>query len=193
MNMLLEYKNNLLLICLATSISACSGTPAPIEINSQQKVLVLVNKNAPAWVNNGSGMLHKQDSRMFIGVASAVPAGDMAQQKAEADDKARAEVSRVLASYMVVVAKDYAGACLSPSPVPQQLNNAEKIAMANARIIASWRDPQSNSIWVMSELDMKYVKDALPELTNSTIDVKGFFESNADVIFDRLNKDVNIQ
>ena len=40
---------------------------------------------------------------------------------------------------------------------------------------------------------MKYVKDALPELTNSTIDVKGFFESNADVIFDRLNKDVNIQ
>jgi predicted transposase YbfD/YdcC len=52
-------------------------------------------------------MVSNQDGRIFYGVASATPQGDMALQKSIADDKAIVELARVLTTYLDVVSLDY--------------------------------------------------------------------------------------
>jgi len=64
-------------------------------------------------VNEGTNILNNKDERLFHGVGSASPTGDMSLQRSVADDRARAEVARVLSSYMEVVSSDYMAAAKS--------------------------------------------------------------------------------
>ena len=64
-------------------------------------------KGAPDWVNKGTNIINDKKGRLFHGVGSAPPLGDDSLQVSTADDRARAEVARVLSSYMDVVSNDY--------------------------------------------------------------------------------------
>jgi phage tail tape-measure protein len=61
--------------------------------------------------------------------------------------------------------------------------------MAGARIIGSWRDPASNTIWSIAELDMKYVKSTMAGVADMNGDLKRYIETSADNIFDHLSKE----
>jgi hypothetical protein len=80
-------------------ISACSSAT---KVESDLGI-----KGAPDWVNQGSNIISDKDGRLFHGVGSASPMGEMSLQKSVADERARAEVARVLSSYMDVVSSDY--------------------------------------------------------------------------------------
>ena len=103
----------------ALAISACSSTT---QVESD-----LGLKGAPDWVNKGTNVLNDKGGRLFHGVGSASPMGDMALQKSAADDRARAEVARILSSYMDVVSSDYlssakgSGASVSEEAVSRQI------------------------------------------------------------------------
>ena len=79
---------------VASALSACSSTT---QVESDLSI-----KGAPDWVNEGTHILNDKDGRLFHGVGLASPMGDMSLQKSVADDRARAEVARVLSSYMDV-------------------------------------------------------------------------------------------
>jgi len=126
--------------------------------------------------------------------------GDLALQKATADDRARAEVARVLSSYMDVVSNDYTASARSgetgdkntgvnEEAISRQIKNTTKINMAGARIIGSWRDPKSNAIWSIAELDMKHVKSTMAGVNDMNPDLKRYIETSADNIFDRVAKE----
>ena len=85
---------------LVVVVTGCSSEPTQVESN-------LGIKGAPDWVNKGSNSLSTKEGRLFHGVGSASQMGDMALQKSVADDRARAEVARILSSYMDVVSNDY--------------------------------------------------------------------------------------
>ncbi len=176
------------LLILLAFITACARQPAQVESN-------LFIKGAPDWVNKGSNILNKEDARLFYGVGSAAPMGDMALQKAVADDRARAEVARVLTSYLEVVSNDYLSAARSgdtavnEESVSQQITSTTKINMTGARIIGSWRDLESNTIWSIAELDMKYVKSTMAGINEMNPGLKLYFETSADTIFDHVAKE----
>jgi hypothetical protein len=173
---------------LATSIAACSSGPTKVESD-------LGLKGAPDWVNEGTSTLNNKDGRLFHGVGSASPTGDMSLQKSIADDRARAEVARVLSSYMDVVTNDYMAAAksggtgVSEESVSRQIKNLSKVNLTGARIIGSWRDPKTNIIYSIAELDMKQVKDTLGGVQDMNTDLKRYIETQADNIFDRVAKE----
>ncbi|MBI5890094.1 MAG: hypothetical protein HZB47_05385 [Nitrosomonadales bacterium] len=175
------------LAVLATIITACSSTT---KVESD-----LGLKGAPDWVNEGTSILNNKDGRLFHGVGSASPTGDMSLQKSVADDRARAEVARVLSSYMDVVTNDYMATAksgdtgVSEESVSRQIKNLSKVNLTGAKIIGSWRDPKTNVIYSIAELDMKHVKDTLGGVQDMNTDLKRYIETQADNIFDRVAKE----
>ena len=172
---------------LAAVIAACS-TSTNVESD-------LGIKGAPDWVNQGTSVLNDKDGRLFHGVGSATPVGDMSLQKSVADDRARAEVARVLSSYMDVVSSDYmaaaksSGTGVSEESVSRQIKNLSKVNLTGAKIIGSWRDPKTNIIYSIAELDMKHVKETLSGVQDMNTDLKRYIETQADNIFDRVAKE----
>jgi hypothetical protein len=181
-------KKILSLAMLVAVFSGCSSEPTKVESN-------LGIKGAPDWVNKGSNILSTKDGRMFHGVGSATPMGDEALQKSTADERARAEVARVLSSYLDVVSNDYSASAKSgdtgvnEEAVSRQIKNTTKVNMAGARIIGSWRDPKTNTIWSIAELDMQHVKSTMAGVNEMNADLKRYIETSADNIFDRIAKE----
>lgn len=177
----------LAITALATSVTACSGT-AKIESD-------LGIENAPDWVNQGTQVMNDKGGRYFHGVGFAAPTGDVSLQKSVADDRARAEVARVLSSYMDVVSKDYVAAAKSGNAsvneesVSREIKNLTRVNLTGAKIIGSWRDPETKIIYSMSELDMKQVKGTLEGVQGMNSDLKRYVETQADNIFDRVAKE----
>lgn len=171
----------------ALAIAACSS---PTKVESD-----LGLKGAPDWVNEGTNILNEKDGRLFHGVGSSSPTGDMALQKSVADDRARAEVAKVLSSYLDVVSNDYmssakaGGTNVAEEAVSRQIKALSKVNLTGARIIGSWRDPKTNIIYSIAELDMKQVKNTLAGTQEMNDDLKRYIESRADNIFDRIAKE----
>jgi len=175
------------MVLIALAVSACSSTT---KVESD-----LGLKGAPDWVNEGTNTLNDKDGRLFHGVGSASPMGDMALQKSVADDRARAEVARVLSSYMDVISSDYmasakaGGENVSEESVTRQIKALTKINLTGAKVIGSWRDPKTNTIYSIVELDMKQVKSTLAGTQDMNNDLRRYIESSADNIFDRVAKE----
>jgi hypothetical protein len=175
------------LLAFMLSLAACSSGPAKVESN-------LGLSGAPDWVNQGTSVLNNKNGRLFHGVGSASPMGDMALQKSVADDRARAEVARILTSYLDVVSDDYMGAAKSgdkavtEESVSRQIRNFTKVNLAGARIIGSWRDVKTGIIYSIAELDMNQVKSTLSAVRDMNADLKRYIETSGDNIFDRVAK-----
>jgi len=179
--------NVLSMALIVVAISACSSTT---KVESD-----LGLKGAPDWVNEGTNILNDKDGRLFHGVGSASPTGDMSLQKSVADDRARAEVARVLSSYMDVVSNDYmasakaGGANVTEEAVSRQIKALTKVNLTGAKIIGNWRDPKTNIIYSIAELDMKHVKSTLAGTQEMNDDLRRYIETSADNIFDRVAKE----
>ena len=182
-----------LMALFALAVSACSSTT---KVESDLGI-----KGAPDWVNEGTNILNDKDGRLFHGVGSASPMGDMALQKSAADDRARAEVARILSSYMDVVSSDYlssartgssanaGGASVAEESVTRQIKSLTRVNLAGAKIIGSWRDKTTNIIYSIAELDMKHVKSTLAGTQDMNEDLRRYIETSADNIFDRVAKE----
>ncbi len=59
-------------------------------------------KGAPDWVNEGTQVLNDKDGRYFRGVGQAPPMADDSLQISTADSRARAEVAKMISSYIDV-------------------------------------------------------------------------------------------
>lgn len=185
-------KNILFLFLLVSYLPACSNKPVHVEKKSELNPVASLIKGAPDWVNKGSNIQVKQDGRFFYGVAFASPMGDMAHQKSVADDGARVESYRQLSSYLNFVSACYrdtlksGDAGVKAEAVAAQITRSVTDDMASARIIGSWRDPESNTIWSIAELDLTYVKNMMFDQKELDDGVKYFFDANSESIFDRI-------
>lgn len=176
----------LFMALVAVSFSACSSKT---KVESDLGI-----KGAPDWVNEGTNILNNKDGRLFHGVGSASPMNDMALQRSIADDRARAEVAKILSSYMDVVTSDYmssakaGSANVAEEAVSRQIRALTKVNLTGARIIGNWRDPKTNIIYSIAELDMKHIKSTLAGTQDMNDDLKRYIGSNAENIFDRISR-----
>lgn len=175
------------LVLLISGITACSTTTT---VESDLGI-----KDAPDWVNKGANILNEKDGRLFHGVGSASPMGDESLQKSVADDRARAEVARILSSYLDAVSNDYMSAAkagnttVNEEAVSRQIKNLTKVNLSGARIIGNWRDPKTSIIYSIAELDMNHVKSTLADVQDMNADLKRYIETRGDNIFDRVAKE----
>jgi len=168
-------------------LAACSGQT---QLESDLRI-----KGAPDWVNKGTSYVNDKDGRLFHGVGSASPMGEVTLQHATADDRARAELARIFSSYLDVVSSDYQSAArsgdvkVSEEAVSRQIKNLSKVNLAGAKIVARWLDKKTSIVYAIAELNMKQVKSIVSAAQDMNGDVRHYVESNADNIFDRLTKE----
>jgi hypothetical protein len=151
----------------------------------------LAIKGAPDWVNEGSQILNDKGGRLFHGVGSAPPLGDESLQVSTADNRARAEVARILSSFIDVVNSDYGSATGSggdlagQQSVARQIESLTRTNLSGARIIGRWRDKRTGMVYSIAELDLEQVKRIVAANQEMNQDFGKFLEAHGDTIFDR--------
>jgi hypothetical protein len=172
------------MFCAALLLGACGGKTV---VESDLKI-----KGAPDWVNEGTNILNSKDGRLFHGIGSAAKMDDMELQRSTAENRARAEVARILSSYMDVVGKDYTASVAvgdareTEQSVSRSIESFTKVNLTGVRIIANWRDEKVGTIYSLAELDMKHVKDILKNVGDMNESLRGYIEQHGDTIFDKM-------
>lgn len=173
-------------VVLLTGVIGCS---------SQTRVESDLGIDGPDWVNEGSQALDSDEGRLLHGVGSAPLMGDMSLQKATADNRARAEVARILSSYMTIASNDYVTSsgsgkeAMLEQTLSRQIRNFTDINLSGARIIARWRDEEAGTIYSLAELDMSQVEKSLAASREMNDGFKNYVDQHSDNVFEKLMKE----
>jgi hypothetical protein len=152
-------------------------------------------KGAPSWVNKGTNTLNDKKGRLFHGVGIAPDIGDISLQKDTADNRARAEVARILSSYMEVVSKDYStasnvdGQKVNEQEVSREINNVTRTNLSGTKIIGRWRDKKSKTVYSLAELDVRHLKQTVKMFRDMNEGLRDYFEQNAEQAFDKFSRE----
>jgi len=148
-------------------------------------------KGAPDWVNEGTQVLNDKGGRYFHGVGQAPVMGDDSLQISTADNRARAEVARILSTFIDVAHHDYAsasgsgGEVVSEQAISQQLETLSRTNISGSKILGHWRDKKSGIIYSIAELDLKQVQKVVDANHEMNQGFGQFLDSRGNNIFDR--------
>ncbi len=144
--------------------------------------------DAPDWVNEGTQAVKDDDGRLIHGVGMAPAMGDISLQKATADNRARAEIARVLSTYVDAVINDYTASSGSDADlsVEREIRSTTQLALSGARILGHWKDEDTENVYAFAELDMEAVDKSLATATSLSEAFKGHYKENASANFERF-------
>ncbi len=148
-------------------------------------------KGAPDWVNEGTQVLNDKDGRYFRGVGQAPPMADDSLQISTADSRARAEVAKMISSYIDVAHHDYSSATgsggdvASEQAISQQIESLSRTNISGSKIIGHWRDEKTGTIYSIAELDLKQVQKVVEASHKMNEGFSNFLETQGENIFDR--------
>lgn len=177
--------SRLLLVCLLVAgVAACAGGRTKLESD-------LDIDGAPDWVNEGSQALNNRDGRLIHGMGSAPKMSDASLQRSTADDRARAEVARVLSSFMNVLSNDYVATAgngetmYDEQAISRSIENVTRLNMSGTEIIARWKDPETGTVYSQAELDLKRVKDIVGSANQMHDGLRNHFAQHGETLFDQ--------
>ena len=168
-----------------TVVMGCAGSQKASPIAS----------NAPEWVNKGSGAFKDAaGGAVFYGVGIAQGIRNRALAVTASDDRGRAEIAKIMNSYVVVLTKDYmasitAGDMSKSSEeqmVSQTMKNFAKFTLHGAMPVDHWKDPTDGTLFALVKLDMAAVKKSLDESKELDAKVRDYVKANAEKAFDEL-------
>jgi len=164
----------------ATLLSACGGK-TKIESN-------LGIKGAPDWVNEGTSAVSDKKGRLIQGVGMSAPIGDVSLQKNTADNRARAEVARIMSTYIDTTMKDYTESVNGQvdANVSREINSVSRLALNGAEIIGRWKDKKTGDIYSFAEMDMKKLDKMMAESEKLGASFKQYYETNSQTGFEKL-------
>ncbi|MBN1378415.1 MAG: hypothetical protein JXA04_04195 [Gammaproteobacteria bacterium] len=178
------------LIASAVAVALLAACAGQTKVESDLGI-----KGAPDWVNEGSQAINDKKGRLIQGVGSAPNLGDPALQKATADNRARAEIARVLSSYLDVAMNDFlassnggqeTGGAVAESSVQQQINSISQVVLNGSKILGNWKDKRTDIIYSFAELDLKQVQDVVTANKNMSEDLKRYLATQGDAVFDKF-------
>jgi len=168
---------------LTVLLAACSSSPT---IESDMGI-----SGAPDWVNEGTQAVDNDDGRFVYGVAFAPPLNDMALQTSTADNRARAEVARMVSTYIDHTLSDYTASSgdTATSSIQQTLNSSTQTVLNGAKIKGHWKDAKTGNIYSFAEMDMKVLDDAIATAGKLSQGFKDYYQQKANANFDRFMKE----
>jgi len=151
---------------------------------------------APEWVTKGSGAFDVDKRKVFHGVGVASGIRNEKLLTSTADNRARAEVAKILETYLAVLAKDYmasttAGdmkASSEEQSVGQVYRNFSMAVFQGVQITDHWRNPVDGNLFSLCELDLYFVKNALKEFKELDSKWMEYAIENAERIHRRLEE-----
>lgn len=103
--------------------------PAPIPAG---RPLPKLGTGAPDWLKSGSGAFEQDGKRLLVGVGWTRSVGNSALARSSADNRARAEIARLLANN-----KEHAG-----------------VLLRFVQVRDHWQDSASKTLYARAELDL---------------------------------------
>jgi hypothetical protein len=170
----------------ALALGACAG----------KKPMSPIAANAPEWVNKGSGAMKDKDgNQVFYGVGITQGVRNRALAVASADDRGRAELAKIMNSFVTTLTKDYmasvtAGDMTKSSEeqmVSSTMKNFAKFTLHGAVPVDHWKDPADGTMFSLVRLDMASVQESLSESKELDAKVRDFVKANAEKAFDDLS------
>jgi hypothetical protein len=152
--------------------------------------------NGPEWVYKGSGAFDVDKGKVFYGVGVASGIKNKALLISTAQNRARAEIAKIMETYVAVLAKDYmasttAGDMSASSEeqhVEQALKTFSKTTLHGATIVDNWQDPTDGTLYSLCELDLFAFKDALDNYKELDSKVRDFVRDNAEKMHGELER-----
>lgn len=156
-----------------------------------------IAKQAPAWVNRGSGAFEDADGKkIFYGVGMITGIQNKALAIQAADQRARAEIAKSLNNYVSVLIRDYmvsTSAVDMQGPAEEQdvsvaLKGFTRATLKGAIIVGHWKDSEDNTMFSLARLDMENFKEDLNQSEEIDDNLRDFVRYNADKAFDELKE-----
>jgi len=165
---------------LLTLLIACGGAPT---IESDLGI-----KGAPDWVNEGTQAVDNPGGRYLYGVGMAQPMNDESLQRSTADSRARAELARIVSTYVDSTLSDYAAASgdSATNSIEQLIKSSTQTVLNGAKIKGRWRDSRTGNIHSFAEMDMKTLDDAISNAAKLSENFRQYYENNATANFRRF-------
>lgn len=176
--------SSFLFVCGLFTFHGCASRPASGPVAQQ----------APDWVNKGNGAFKDGGQAAFYGVGIAQGIRNRALSVTSSDDRARAEIAKIMDSYIAVLTKDYMASTTAGNMdksseeqhVSQTLKNFSKFTLHGAVIIDHWKDPSDGTMFALCKLDMGAVKKTLEESKELDGKMRDYVRANAEKAFDEL-------
>lgn len=172
-------------VLAVSALAACASGRTEIESD-------LGIDGAPDWVNEGSQALNNRDGRLIHGMGSAPKMSSQSLQISTADNRARAEVARVLSSFMHVVSADYVAttgageSALDEQAISRSVENVTRLNMSGAEIIGHWRDPETGAVYSLAELDLRRVAKLVGSTNEMHGGLRNHFAEHGETLFDEF-------
>jgi hypothetical protein len=167
-------------------LSAC-GNSTPQQSNQ------VLHANGPEWVNKGSGAFGGDKGKVFYGVGLTSGVHNAALRRSTSDARARAEIAKILTSYVAVLNKSYQASTtagdMSASSEEQHVQEALKSysqqELSGVIIIDHWVDNDGTE-YSLASLDMASFADNMSKMKELNAKVRDAVRANADKAFDEL-------
>jgi len=146
---------------------------------------------APDWVNEGTQILNDKGGRYFHGVGQAPAMGDDSLQISTADNRARAELARIISTYIEVAHRDYGAASgangnvASQQTISRNIESLSKVNISGSEIIGHWRDEETGNVYSIAELDLEQVKKIIAASQEMNGDFSRYLDTQGENIFDQ--------
>jgi hypothetical protein len=175
-------------VAMVALLAACGGGNKP-EMSNQ-----VLHANGPDWVNRGTGAYGGDKGKVFYGVGIASGIRNAAMRRSTSDSRARAEIAKILDTYVAVLNKDYmasttAGDMSASSEeqhVEQALKTYSQMELSGVQIIDHWVDTDGTE-YALASLEMDTFKNNIDKMKELNAKVRDAVRANADKAFDELS------
>jgi len=174
-----------LLFCALAALGGCST----------QQVAKLT---PPEWVTRGGGAFKDTGDKVFYGVGAVSGVKNPPLARTAAENRARAEISKIFETYSAALMKDYmasttggaavtaASATTEEQHIEQAVKTFSAATLSGVTIIDRWTDPQDGTLYALARLDLDSFKNSLDKMRELNAQARDFVRKNAEKAFDAL-------
>jgi hypothetical protein len=181
-----------ILVSIAAIVFAACGKD---EVKSEPANLKGIDY--PEWVLKGSGAFGGEAGRVFYGVGSASGIKNLALARTTAENRARAEISKIFDVYSASLMKDYMASTtagdMTASSEEQHVEQAIKTFSANelsgVQIANIWHHPTDGAIYALAQLDLEKFADFMSKQKELSAKVRDYVRKNAERVHMDLEKE----
>lgn len=151
----------------------------------------------PDWVMKGSGAFGGDGKRVFYGVGSVSGIKNQSLARTTADNRARAEISKIFEVYSASLMKDYAAsttagdmkASSEEQHVEQAIKTFSASTLSGVQVVDHWFHPTDGTVYSLAQLDLENFTNNLDKMKELNAQVRDYVRQNAERVHMDLEKE----
>lgn len=189
----------LAVVLLCVAAAACGGSKGSSKsakadsVNSDRDVAAFEDRakddGEPGWVNRGSAAINADGKRVFYGVGSAGGIKNPSLLRSTTDNRARAEIAKVIEVFSASLMKDYQSSTngKDDQAVEQAIKTAASASLKGVEIVDRYI-ANDGTMFALAALDLKKAAELITAAEESGAVKSYVTKVDTDDIFDKNSK-----